>query len=197
MFFKSKLLLSFVSLASVIAAPTKQPRLEDLQCRCLTFSTSAAPTLCSYQELLTLDWDTAYSLATVNDLKIQFASKKAMTKVLALPKPVPTSILLSVHEGQVRPLDPAKKVQNENRIVCGFGDEVEHVGDHEKSLEVEVHYVGTVLGLFMLLLIIYLVGDYLWTRYISRVGSIKLEGDEKTLTAEFETSTNNLSIDYP
>jgi hypothetical protein len=61
-------------------------------------------------------------------------------------------------------LDPAKKVQNENRIVCGFGDEVEHVGDHEKSLEVEVHYVGTVLGLFMLLLIIYLVGDYLWTR---------------------------------
>jgi hypothetical protein len=27
-----------------------------------------------------------------------------------------------------------------------------------------VHYVGTVLGLFMLLLIIYLVGDYLWTR---------------------------------
>ena len=196
MFFKSKLLLSFVGLASVIAAPTKQPRLEDLQCRCLTFSTSAAPTLCSYQELLTLDWDTAYSLATVNDLKIQFASKKAMTKVLALPKPVPTSILLSVHEGQVRPLDPAKKVQNENRIVCGFGDEVEHVGDHEKSLEVEVHYVGTVLGLFMLLLLKELCTNS-YSRYISRVGSIKLEGDEKTLTAEFETSTNNLSIDYP
>ncbi|KAL1796466.1 hypothetical protein ACET3X_005006 [Alternaria dauci] len=115
MLFKRNLLLSFVGLTSVIAAPTNP---EDLECRCLAFSTSAAPTLCSYQELLVLDWDTAYSLATVNDLKIQFAS------------------------------------------------------DYEESMDVEVHYVGIVLGLFMLLVIIYLIGDYLWTRYLSRAGSI-------------------------
>ena len=164
MFSKSNLLLFLTSLTSVLAAPTKQLRLEDLQCRCLTFSTSAAPTLCSYQELLTLDWDTAHSLATVNNLKMQFASRQAMTKVLTIAKPLPSSILQSIHEGQALPLDPAEKVQNENKIVCGFGDEVQHVGIRDKSVEVEVHYVGTVLGLFMLLLICYLVGEYLWIK---------------------------------
>jgi hypothetical protein len=86
-----------------------------------------------------------------------------MTKVLAIPKPLPTSILQSVHEGQALPLDPADKVRNENKIICGFGDEVQHMGLHDDNLEVEVHYVGTVLGLFMLLLICYLVGEYFWT----------------------------------
>jgi hypothetical protein len=34
-------------------------------------------------------------------------------------------------------------------------------------------------------------------RYVSRAGGIKLEGDEKALMAEFESSTANLTIDYP
>lgn len=163
MFFTNTILLS-IGFTSVLAAPMRYTRLEDLQCRCLTFSTSAAPTLCTYQELLTLDWETAYSLASANRLKIQFASEKTTTKVLSLPRPVPTTILETLQEGEARPLDPSKKVQHENRIICGFGGEVEHVnGRPSKSLTPEIHYVGTVLGLFMLLMIIYLIGEYVWT----------------------------------
>jgi hypothetical protein len=168
------LLLSTMYLASVArAAPAKQshnphpqPQLEDLQCRCLTFSTSTSPSPCSYQELLSLDWDTAFSLSITNALPIQFASQGTIDALLDIPKPLPLSVLQSVHEGgRVTPLDPAGKVQTENRVVCGFGDEVKSVGRRGRgSVEAEVHYVGTVLGLFMLLLIVYLTGEYLWTR---------------------------------
>jgi hypothetical protein len=164
---------SFLGLASIrttAASPTPQQQipfqLEDIQCRCLSFSTSATPTPCSYQELLSLDWDTAYSLATTNDFKIQFASEATRKRLLAIPKPLPLSILHSIHEGEALPLDPAGKVQNENRIICGFGNEVDRVGrdGSGKGLVDEVHYVGTVLGYFMLFLIVYVVGEWVWTR---------------------------------
>ncbi|EOA81629.1 uncharacterized protein SETTUDRAFT_99171 [Exserohilum turcica Et28A] len=191
-------MLSYTAIAlvlgftSVCAIPTKQPELDDIQCRCLTFSTSAAPTHCIYQELLTLDWDTAYSLALANDLKIQFASDKTISKVLSIPRPLPTSVLEAVQEGETLPLDPSKKLRSENRLICGFGDEVEHVGDG-RGLKPEIHYVGTVLGLFMLLFIIYLIGEYIWTTTLARTRGIRLEGDEKALTAEYQALSPSAS----
>jgi hypothetical protein len=202
-----------MAVTSAFAAPTKQVNLDDVQCRCLTFSTSAAPTHCVYQELLTLDWSAAHSLALANDLKIQFASEKTISKVLSIPKPLPATVLEAVQQGETLPLDPSKKVRSENRLICGFGNDLDQVESYGAGLKPEIHYVGTVLGLFMLLFIIYLVADYIWTVYVActpnptifhqtfvqannsanrhaaRPQRIKLEGDEKALTAEYDSST--------
>ena len=157
-------LVLFLGLTSALAAPTKHVNLDDVQCRCLTFSTSAAPTHCMYQELLTLDWETAHALASANELKIQFASDKAIGKILSIPKPLPITVVDAIHEGKTLPLDPSKEVRSENRFICGFGNDLEYVESQGAGLKPEIHYVGTVLGLFMLLFIIYLVADYSWTR---------------------------------
>ncbi|EUC38871.1 hypothetical protein COCCADRAFT_32225 [Bipolaris zeicola 26-R-13] len=176
-------------LASSLAAPTNTltHHTSDLQCRCLTFSTSAAPTHCPYQELLTLDWDAALSLATANDLKLQFASDATIAKVLAIPTPLDPSILDAVHQGKTLPLDPAEQVRSENRMICGFEDDVERVERWEDGVGMmgaEVHYVGTVLGLFMVFFVAYLVAEYLWTVCFTRTRGIRLEGEEKALTVE-------------
>ncbi|EDU50308.1 hypothetical protein PtrSN002B_000024 [Pyrenophora tritici-repentis] len=188
MFTRSALVFAFLGLTSAFATPTKSLRLEDLQCRCLSFSTSAAPTLCTYQELVSLDWDAAYLLATTNDLKIQFASEAAVHQVLSIPRHLPTSVLQTVQEGEARPLDPSNRIQNENRIICGFGDEIEVVGNDDRDSVPEIHYIGAVLGIFMSLLIIYLIAEFIWIRFVTRTGSIKLEGDEKTLVADCEST---------
>lgn len=161
-----------------------EPRLEDIQCRCLSFSTSAKPTLCTYLESQGLDWDTAHLLASENDMKIQFASKNTISKVLAIPKPLPSSVLQSLSHGEAVAPDAADLIKTENKIVCGLGDEAKHIGSHDANLDPECHYVGIVVAGFMCLLIAYLVGDYAWTKYSAqREGNIKLEGDEKALTA--------------
>ncbi|EUC41253.1 hypothetical protein COCMIDRAFT_106653 [Bipolaris oryzae ATCC 44560] len=181
------LLLTSSLAAPTTNTPTHHP--SDLECRCLTFSTSAAPTHCPYQELLALDWDAALSLATANDLKLQFASDATIAKVLAIPTPVDPSILDAIQQGKTLPLDPAEQVRSENRIICGFEDDVERVERCEDDGvgmmgAPEVHYVGTVVGLFMLFFVAYLVAEYLWTVCFARTRGIRLEGEEKALTVE-------------
>lgn len=176
-------------LTTTLAAPTNNPthHTSDLQCRCLTFSISAAPTHCPYQELLTLDWDAALSLATANDLKLQFASDATISKVLAIPTPLDPSILDTVQQGKTLPLDPSKQVRSENRMICGFEDDVERVERCEEGMRMmsaEVHYVGTVVGLFMAFFVCYLVAEYLWAVCFARTRGIRLEGEEKALTVE-------------
>ncbi|USP82411.1 uncharacterized protein yc1106_09685 [Curvularia clavata] len=183
----SKGLILLLSVTCAFAAPAKQVNLDDIQCRCLTFSTSAAPTHCMYQELLTLDWETAHSLATANDLKIQFASDKAIAKILSIPKPLPTTVLDAIHQGKTLPLDPSKEIRSENRLICGFGNDLEYVESQSAGIKPEIHYVGTVVGLFMLLFIVYLVAEYIWVRCTTRTKRIMLEGEEKALTAEYAT----------
>lgn len=63
----------------------------------------------------------------------------------------------------------AESTMTENKIICGLGDEVKHMGAYDTGLEIEpeLHYVGAVVGAFMLFLILYVLGDYLWTRYVS------------------------------
>ncbi|KAF2856808.1 hypothetical protein T440DRAFT_382866 [Plenodomus tracheiphilus IPT5] len=196
------LLLTTIT-STVLAAPTidtREPRLEDVQCRCLSFSTSAKPTLCTYLELHNLDWHTAYAFASDNDLKIQFASKATITKVLSIPKPLPSSVLMSIEGGEAQqayPYQPQAAQQQQqlgfedstasvNKIVCGLGDEVKHLGADVKFSEPELHYVGVVVASFMLFLIVWVVLEYLWTKYFSRGGNIKLEGEEKSLSATYE-----------
>ena len=84
-------------------------------------------------------------------------------------------------------MDPEDLMHRENQIVCGFGNEVKHMGSHDRSLEPEeCHFVGYVVGAFMLLLTLYFAAEYIWSRFFAQ-GSIQLEGDEKALMAEHNT----------
>ncbi|CAO2657631.1 Nn.00g037570.m01.CDS01 [Neocucurbitaria sp. VM-36] len=183
MFSINGLLLSLVAFTTVFAAPMEY-RLEDIQCRCLSFSTSAKPTLCTYLESHGLDWDTAYSLASDNELKIQFASQSTISKVLEIRKPLPSNVLSTLSNVEAAPLDVTSLLQSENKIVCGLGDEVKHMGSYDMDLSSECHYVGLAIAAFILFLVTYLIGERIWTRcFRSQEGIIKLEGDEKALTA--------------
>jgi hypothetical protein len=157
--------LSLPSLTSILAAPMDY-RLEDIQCRCIAFSSFTKPTSCTYLQPHNLDWQTAYSVASDNGLQIQFARETTITKVLSIPRPLPKNVLQTLLKGEALPLDSTEKVRIENKMVCGFGDEVMHIGSQDKGLE-PVHYAGVVLGSLMMLLIIYLIGDYLWIKYVS------------------------------
>lgn len=183
-------LLSLLGLATtamtVAAAPTPQHhrehRLEDVQCRCLSFSTNAKPTVCSYLALHSLDWDTAYAFAVYNDLGIQFASKATVSKILSIPKPLPSSILLSLGGGKTnmpqsqRPLPSREPHQQQGRpegpaasviqVVCGLGDEVKHLGSDVHFSKPELHYVGVVLAGLTVFLIVWVMGEYFWTRWV-------------------------------
>ncbi|RYN74753.1 hypothetical protein AA0119_g12658 [Alternaria tenuissima] len=187
MFSKASLLLSLLSLTTVLAAPMEVPvdhRLEDIQCRSLSFSTNAKPTVCTYLESHGLDWNTAYSLASDYDLKIQFASQSTISKVLSIPKSLPRSMLQSLSNGAARPPNPTDLIKSQNKIVCGLGDGVKRMGSDDSNLGPEYHCVSVVVTAFMLFLILYLVGLYVWTRrFGSQQGNIQLESDEKVLTS--------------
>lgn len=172
MFSKASLLLSLLSLTTVLAAPMEVPvdhRLEDIQCRSLSFSTNAKPTVCTYLESHGLDWNTAYSLASDYDLKIQFASQSTISKVLSIPKSLPRSMLQSLSNGAARPPNPTDLIKSQNKIVCGLGDGVKRMGSDDSNLGPEYHCVSVVVTAFMLFLILYLVGLYVWTRYVTVV----------------------------
>ncbi|KAH9868518.1 hypothetical protein J1614_007590 [Plenodomus biglobosus] len=179
---------------TVLAAPTrdaKEVRIEDVQCRCLSFSTSAKPSPCTYLESHNLDWHTAYTYASDNDLKLEFASEETITTVLAIPKPLPSSILLSIKRNKEQQSqqqqNPQTTIKNTNKIICGLDHEVNHLSSDITFSEPELHYVSAVIASFTLFLIIWIAAEYLWTRYLSRsrnsTGTIKLTGKEQCLKA--------------
>ncbi|KAF2823396.1 hypothetical protein CC86DRAFT_384760 [Ophiobolus disseminans] len=182
----STMFLALLGAATTLAAPMDH-RLEDIQCRCLSFSTDAKPTVCTYMGAHKLDWHTATSLASDYDLKINFASQSTITKVLSINRPLPSSVLQTISDGEVMPVDSKDLLQKENKIVCGFGDEVKHMGDLNRDLEPECHFVGYVGAAFMLLIAFYVLAEYVWARFFSQ-GSIKLDGDEKALMADYDAS---------
>lgn len=151
-----------------------------------------------------LDWYTANSLASDYDLKIQFASHDTITNILRIHRPLPSSVLETVDRGEVMPRVEGGRMQRENKIVCGFGDEVKHLGHQDRSMEPECHFVGYVVAALIAMIALYILAEYMWSRYVhppadfvacaynqSRffaMGSIKLDGEEKTLTAEYTTA---------
>ncbi|KAF1831821.1 hypothetical protein BDW02DRAFT_600462 [Decorospora gaudefroyi] len=185
--FSTSTLLTLMSLTCTFAIPLER-RLEDIQCRCLSTSTNTKSMFCTYLEPHVLDWQAAYKLAAQNDLEIQFASE-AITGVLLKPRLLPTGILqrLSEAEATLPSNHQTEMPQTEtNKIVCELGDTVRYgngpATSHPKAGE--EHYVSAVLGTLMLLLILYVVGQYVWNRFLARGGTIKLEGEEKTLMAK-------------
>jgi hypothetical protein len=99
-------------------------------------------------------------------------------------------------------------MQRVNRVVCGFEDEFEELGgmdDEEDDGTEELHFVGWVVASVMGLVVVYLGVEWVWMRYVMpacptsrgewwanecdrfmKQGSIKLEGGEKVLVAEYE-----------
>jgi hypothetical protein len=204
MHFSTTILALLLSASSALAAPLDR-RIEDIQCRCLSFAIDAKPTVCTYMGAHRLDWDTASSLASDYDLKINFASQSTIARVLAIRKPLPISVLQSISEGEAMLIEDEDLMQRENKIVCGFRDEVEQLGGRDVGLEEpECHYVGYVVAAFMLLVACYVLAEYVWSRYVFTApkvahainlhcsffsqGSIKLDGDEKALMAEYKAS---------
>jgi hypothetical protein len=165
MSFMNNLQLSLPTLPNILAAPMDY-RLEDIQCRCLALSSTTKPTPCTYLEPHDLDWQTAYSVASDNGLQVQFAHETTITKILSIPRPLPKNVLQTVLEGEALPLDSTERVKVEDKMICGLGNEVNHIASQEKGLE-PVHYAGVVLGSLMMLLIIYLIGECLWIKYVS------------------------------
>jgi hypothetical protein len=161
-----------------------------------------------------LDWHAANSLAADYDLKIRFASQNTIVKVLSIPRPLPSSVLQSIKEGEAMPLNEQELMQRENKIVCAFSDEAEYLNSSDNSVEPEYHFIGYIGASLMVLIAFYLMSQYAWARYVFQPtsqaaltnslprffaqGSIKLEGDEKVLMAEYETlSTAQENQDAP
>jgi hypothetical protein len=157
-------LLVLLGTTIAMAAPMDH-RLEEIQCRCLTYSTDTRPTPCTYMESQRLDWQTANTLASDYNLKIQFASQDTISNILAIHRPLPSSVLETVDRGEVMERAEEGLMQRENKIVCGFGDEVRSLGHQDRSMEPECHFVGYVVGALMMLVALYIFAEYIWSRY--------------------------------
>ncbi|KAH3972551.1 hypothetical protein HBI56_002900 [Parastagonospora nodorum] len=190
----SNILLALLGASTTLAAPMDH-RLEDIQCRCLSFSTDAKPTPCTYMESQRMDWHTANSLAEDYELEIQFASQHTISNILSIRRPLPDSILDAISEAEVMPVQEEDLMQRRNKIVCGFDEEVKHLGSH-RGMEPECHFVSYVVAALMALVAVYLLAEYVWSRFFSQ-GAIKLDGSEKTLMAKYETTQEESSRDAP
>jgi hypothetical protein len=141
-------------------------RLEDIQCRCLSFSTDTKPSFCTHMESHAFNFHTATAIASDYDLKLQFASESTITKVLSIRRPLPSSVLQRVSQGEVMPVDSKNLLQREQKIVCGFGDEVKHMGSDGSHLEPGCHFIGYVIASFTLFVLLYVVAEHVWARYV-------------------------------
>jgi hypothetical protein len=116
-----------------------------------------------------LDWHTASSFAYEHNLKLHFASQDTVSKILSINRPLPSSVLLSIGESHALEAQESEwMVQSGNRIVCGFGDEVEDLssGGEDGGLEAEeVHFVSHVLAGIMVLVGCYVLVEWAWKRY--------------------------------
>jgi hypothetical protein len=170
----SNILLALLGASTTLAAPMDH-RLEDIQCRCLSFSTDAKPTPCTYMESQRMDWHTANSLAEDYELEIQFASQHTISNILSIHRPLPDSILDAISEAEVMPVQEEDLMQRRNKIVCGFGEEVKHLGSH-RGMEPECHFVSYVVAALMALVAVYLLAEYVWSRCVFLLGDITHNG---------------------
>jgi hypothetical protein len=162
----STILLALLSASTTSAAPMDH-RLEDIECRCVSYSTDAKPTLCTYMESYRLDIHTASSFAKDHDLKIHFASEDTIDKVLAIKRPLPSNVLQAIEECDVMPMKEEGLRQRENKIVCGFRNEVKHLGSQDRSMEPDCHFVSYFVAAFMAIIALYLLAEYVWSRYVT------------------------------
>ncbi|KAF3046691.1 hypothetical protein E8E11_004164 [Didymella keratinophila] len=186
MLFSLSALVAAIAASTALAAPAmdrlkKEPHLEDIQCRCLTFRANERPTPCNFFESKGFGWRSAQILASQYDIKVQFASKNTISRVLAIPAPLPSEILDTTSKGDALSESSDENI-SQNKIVCGFGREVRHMTHHHLNVDPESRYVGQVIAWITLFIILYAAGEYVWIKYTSR-RPIKLKGEEKPIKA--------------
>lgn len=167
MLFRFDTFVAALSLQTAFAAPAmeahQEAQLEDIQCRCLTFRTNDRPTPCNSFEPNGFSWESAQKLASENDIKVQFASKSTISKVLSISSPLPSDVLQVTSYGDALSASEGANI-NRNKIICGFGGEVRYMTHHHTSHEPEGHFVGQIIGWLMLFIALYVVGEYVWIR---------------------------------
>lgn len=168
MLFKFSALVAVITVSTALAAPAvdhlkKEPHLEDIQCRCLTFRANERPTPCNFFESKGFGWRSAQILASQYDIKVQFASKSTISRVLAIPAPLPSDVLDTT--SKVDALSDSRDENiSQNTIVCGFGKEVRHMTHHHLNIKPESRYVGQVVAWITLLIILYAAGECIWIK---------------------------------
>lgn len=163
MLFKVRTLVAALGLHTALAAPTMEHRLEDVRCRCLTLRANERLAPCNFFESEGFGWRSAQILASQYDIKVQFASKSTINKVLSIPGPVPSDVLQTTGSGDT--LSTSKEANiSQNKIVCGFGKEVRRMSDHHRDDEPDCRFVGQVIGWLILFIALYIVSEYIWTR---------------------------------
>lgn len=135
--------------------------LAKLRCHCITFSHPADPAACVLAGSQNLDWDNAHSLASSRNLRLEFASKATISKILALERPIPASELLH--------METPESFESGSKVVCGLGDEVkrEFLSGSSKQLDPRGgdFYVSKVVAVLLLIIILYAAGEDIWMRY--------------------------------
>ncbi|CAI6335843.1 unnamed protein product [Periconia digitata] len=193
--------LTLLAVLSSPAMAAPMDTLSSIQCHCLTFYTYSPPATCTLPHSQNLSWNAAQSFAAANKLDITFASQTAVSRVLEVDRPLPTSVLMTLYGGLAR---GQGRSEVGSRVVCGSWDEVSKKYVDEVPLEVETTttiadstratkseikgrkcdgLISEIAGIFVLVLVLYAVGEYVWARYSSMQGKIQLSGNEKDLVA--------------
>lgn len=172
MWFNFSILVAVATVGTVLAAPTrdhpkKEPHLEDIQCRCLTFRANERPTPCNFFESRGFGWRSTQILASQYDIKVQFASKSTISRVLAIPAPLPDDVLQVTASGDALSA-AADANMSQNKIVCGFGREVRHMTHQHRHHESQTRFVGQVVAWIMLFVVLYAAGEYIWIKCVRR-----------------------------
>ena len=163
---KSSTILVGLSAGFTLAAPVTENRayrLEDIQCRCLTFRSNERPTPCNFLESKGFGWRSAHTLASQYNIPVQLASKSSISEVLSVSTPLPNDLLQIVALGDAQSASSEMKADaSQNKIVCGFDKEVRQLS-HCQEYEGASHVAGQVIAWLMLLIIVYAAGEYIWT----------------------------------
>ncbi|PVI06577.1 hypothetical protein DM02DRAFT_623100 [Periconia macrospinosa] len=192
----------YLTLLAVLSSPAMAAPIDTLssiQCHCLTFYTYSPPATCTLPHSQNLSWNAAQSFASANKLDITFASQAAVSRVLEVERPLPTSVLMSLYGGLAR---GSGRSEVGSRVVCGSWDEVtkKYVTEVQevdaaassitkgdfKSRKCD-GLISEVVGMLVLFLVLYAVGEYVWARTFPSQGQIQLDGDEKDLLAFAES----------
>lgn len=165
---KSSVLIAALAVGTVLAAPAserhvKEVRIEDLQCRCLTYRAHEGPWPCHFLESKGFGWRSGQMLVSQYDMSVQFASKSTIAKVLSIPAPLPNDVLETTRTGDAQSASVDANM-SQNKIVCGFGREVRHMTHQHRHDEPRTHLVGHAIAWLTLFMILYAAAEYVWTR---------------------------------
>ena len=163
--------------AAMYTPTSHPPSLSDLHCTCLHLSTlSSSP--CASSPTTPLTWPAAYSLATKHNIALHFATRTTIARLLAMPSPLPTSVL------QVAQRGPAAVALEgwKDEVVCGFGSGSGGRRDGASGEETQQPgFVALVVAWLMVLVVVYLVGEWVVARLRARPRGVSLGGAEKRL----------------